>query len=321
MLLNAVLVAALLLAAAACPCPPAPADSEVCGSDLVTYASLCHLLQCAAVPGLSLEHPGPCSAENAVSADQPSGSRAHHRSRRSATEETQRLDECEEERQCGNATCSECVAGDADCANMCERNCRCGCAGYPPGSLMDDNLRTAIEEEMQCWSTRMGCTGFLCGFFQSCVDRCNLDYRKCLCESVQRAGNRSSAATSTTTTTTTTSTTTNDTSTTTADDTSTTTTSSPTSSSSSTTSTEEPALPCVPVVLEYVLVFASACVCVSASVWVLARACRSCLVSPPEPARGVAELAPVRQPRMGSENKLYVYLVQPRIENENKLHI
>ncbi|XP_026280169.1 agrin-like isoform X1 [Frankliniella occidentalis] len=195
MLLNAVLAAALLLAAAACPCPPAPAAAEVCGSDLVTYPSQCHLLQCVAVPGLSLKHLGPCSPEDTVSADQLAGGRANQR--RTANDTLRKWDSCSEhERQCHRVSCSECGPDDYWCAVMCEWNCDCGCAGFPParGGLNIGQWKKCYE--MRCPG---GCKTF-CererGGWSQCRGACELDLRRCRCECLQ-AHNQNTTTTNT----------------------------------------------------------------------------------------------------------------------------
>ncbi|XP_026283325.1 serine protease inhibitor dipetalogastin-like [Frankliniella occidentalis] len=172
----------LLLAplALACPCPPATAASEVCGSDLATYPSQCHL-DCAAEPGLSLQHPGPCSPQDP----------AQQRRRLLASEELRQWDECNKGRDCPAATCSECGPDDRDCAVMCRLNCECGCGGYPPGG-MDYRLWEACNEGRGCLGRAATCTVKCVGEEdeKECRDPCERDWRRCDCGCTQLAGNR-----------------------------------------------------------------------------------------------------------------------------------
>ncbi|XP_026291234.1 balbiani ring protein 3-like [Frankliniella occidentalis] len=181
MLIYVVLAAALPLALA-CPCPPAPAASEVCGSDLVTYPSQCNL-QCAAVPGLSLKHAGPCSpVEEEDSAAQQTDGR--DQSRRSATEEKKKREECKWKPQCLIAEDCGCRKEDSLCHNMCWRNCDCSCAGYPRGGVIYD-LYTECWFRAKCDETYRQCKEDCGG--QECEAQCWLDNYKCECECVQEA--------------------------------------------------------------------------------------------------------------------------------------
>ncbi|XP_052129271.1 uncharacterized protein LOC113207716 isoform X2 [Frankliniella occidentalis] len=179
MLLNVVLAsvmaATLPLALAHCGCPPFPAASGMCGSDLVTYPSQCHLLRCATVVGVTLKHLGPCSVNDTL----------------------QKWDSCSKyERHCHRVSCSECGPDDYWCAVMCEWNCDCGCAGFPParGGLNIGQWKKCYE--MRCPG---GCKTF-CererGGWSQCRGACELDLRRCRCECLQ-AHNQNTTTTNT----------------------------------------------------------------------------------------------------------------------------
>ncbi|XP_026281384.1 uncharacterized protein LOC113208551 [Frankliniella occidentalis] len=201
----------LLPLARLCPCPPAPAASEVCGSDHVTYPSQCDM-ECAAVSefslrgmavwrqpsGLSLKHPGPCSPEEValgrpvdVNATRPTGRYAQHRSRRSATEEVRKWDECTNS-QCGNATCSVCTDDQRRCVDMCHVNCLCVCSGQPRGGMDAELWWECFGGKGRCWHKYRACKASCGG--QECEDSCELDQRECACQCAQQADNSTTEA-------------------------------------------------------------------------------------------------------------------------------
>ncbi|XP_026285781.1 uncharacterized protein LOC113211586 [Frankliniella occidentalis] len=115
------------------------------------------------------------------------GGRRHHRWQRStAEEELAKWTQCQRDRQCDQATCSECGPDDRDCVDMCRRACWCGCGGY--GSSLDWDSWDKCSKERRCFSTYWAG----CGGAGECKDSTVLDYKRCDCECVQQASNRTS---------------------------------------------------------------------------------------------------------------------------------
>lgn len=179
----------LPVAKASCPCPDLlpPAAKEVCASDRRTYASMCHL-DCAALPGLSLLYPGPCSSTERVNSLPTHGT--PEAPRRQATMEVKKLTDCFQDHRCGAATCSECAEGDAACRAMCQRRCECGCGsgggGLPTGAPLDQVLFDECRRQRGCGSKKYLACGVKCRT-QECVDECWLSLRECECECVREA--------------------------------------------------------------------------------------------------------------------------------------
>ncbi|XP_052123435.1 uncharacterized protein LOC113216652 [Frankliniella occidentalis] len=202
----------LLPLARACSCPPAPAASEVCGSDHVTYPSQCDL-ECAAwsefslhglavwrqPSGLSLKHPGPCSpAEVALGrlvdvndATRPTGGPAQHRPRQrrsaTATEELRKVNECAA-RQCRNVTCKSWCVEEGLCVDMCYINCLCACNAHHHGGTDAELWWKCFGEKGGCEYKHESCKAS-CKGQQECKSACEVEKRECACQCAQEAHN------------------------------------------------------------------------------------------------------------------------------------
>ncbi|XP_026278692.1 uncharacterized protein LOC113206699 [Frankliniella occidentalis] len=179
------LLAPVQPALAECPsCPPAPASAEVCGSNLQTYESSCHL-GCAHQPGLSELYPGPCSPAEAAARmmrtvdddatlpdlPPPPASNRNTRRRRSYLsfeEGFMKFKKCFEGLECTTPTCG-CADGDWICREKCEWNCHCLCDGYRVDRRMNraGQVKSCLEEQCpgvqsEMESCRRNCTTVGC---------------------------------------------------------------------------------------------------------------------------------------------------------------